>query len=289
MVTASAGTGDGYLVVTTRSRLRSARTFLPMLVATRRIRRQLARAEGAVRWASVVAGPTEFWTITVWRSRHLMQEFMRSEEHGRYLWQVSRWLASFWLMRWRPGTVESGTWGGLALAGGGDDPAAGDVDTAVADRVLGGIPELRTAMAERGVASYRDAPHVARSRAGVEGAGGLAVRIATSRRRRRRALADLRRLREGLEEEPALLGVVVGPARADEAYLLAAFTDGSVPRTVLRGDWAAAAATRWPGYWAVEWIPESEFGHWDGRRLRTELRRQAFPTRGARGGRGPRV
>jgi hypothetical protein len=31
---------------------------------------------------------------------------------------------------------------------------------------------------------------------------------------------------------------------------------------------ARKLAERWPGYWANEWIPENEFGHWDGLRLR---------------------
>ena len=85
---------DGQLLaVTTRSRLRSARLFPAMLLATWAIRRQLARTEGLVRWASLVAGPTEFWTITVWRTRHAMQEFMRSDAHGRIMWRYTRWLA----------------------------------------------------------------------------------------------------------------------------------------------------------------------------------------------------
>jgi hypothetical protein len=107
---------DGQLVaVTTRSRLHSARLFPAMLLATWAIRRQLARTEGLVRWASLVAGPTEFWTITVWRTRHAMQEFMRSDAHGRIMWRYTRWLDGLWLMRWRPGAVEVGSWAGVTL------------------------------------------------------------------------------------------------------------------------------------------------------------------------------
>jgi hypothetical protein len=107
---------DGQLLaVTTRSRLRSARFFPAMLLATWTIRRQLAQTDGLVRWASLVAGPTEFWTITVWRSRHAMQEFMRSDAHGRIMWRYTRWLDALWLMRWRPGAVEVGSWAGVTL------------------------------------------------------------------------------------------------------------------------------------------------------------------------------
>jgi hypothetical protein len=107
--------GGQLLAVTTRSRLRSARLFPAMLLATWAIRRQLARTEGLVRWASLVAGPTEFWTITVWRTRHAMQEFMRSDAHGRIMWRYTRWLDGLWLMRWRPGAVEVGSWAGVTL------------------------------------------------------------------------------------------------------------------------------------------------------------------------------
>jgi len=97
------------LAVTTRSRLRGARFFPAMLLASWQVRRQLTRTAGLVHSASLVAGPTEFWTITVWRSRHAMQECMRSGAHGRIMWRVSRWLDSLWLMRWRPGAAEVGT------------------------------------------------------------------------------------------------------------------------------------------------------------------------------------
>jgi heme-degrading monooxygenase HmoA len=56
-----------------------------MLLASWQVRRQLTRTAGLVHSASLVAGPTEFWTITVWRSRHAMQEFMRSGAHGRIM------------------------------------------------------------------------------------------------------------------------------------------------------------------------------------------------------------
>ena len=48
------------LAVTTRSRLRGARFFPAMLLASRQVRRQLTRTAGLVHSASLVAGPTEF-------------------------------------------------------------------------------------------------------------------------------------------------------------------------------------------------------------------------------------
>ena len=110
------GDGDRLVVLTTRSRLKRARHLPSMLVATMRVRRQLDATDGVVRWASVVAGPTELWTISVWRSRHHMQEFMHSGAHSEIMWLFTRWLRSFWLMRWQPGPDEVGTWDGTRLA-----------------------------------------------------------------------------------------------------------------------------------------------------------------------------
>jgi hypothetical protein len=139
------------LVVTTRSRVRGLRYFPAMLLATLRVRRQLARTPGIVRWVSLVTGPREFWTITVWRSRREMQEFMRSGAHGEIMWLLSRWLSSFWLMRWGGGEREIGSWDGLSLA------------------------------RDRAATSQRPPPFVGddvrRPRANLSGAGGAVVRI----------------------------------------------------------------------------------------------------------------
>ncbi|MBW3576266.1 MAG: hypothetical protein KY462_00715 [Actinobacteria bacterium] len=275
---------DDVLVVTTRSKLRSARFFPQMMLASTRIRRQLGRTEGVVRWASVVASPTEFWTITVWRSRHLMQEFMRSEEHGDIMWLFSKWLGSFWLMRWRPGQREHGAWSDLTMSRrhtGGD--AASEHGTRaereLVDEMFAKMPYLRVAMGDDGVASYRDAPHVQQHRKQVEGAGGAIVRIETSPLRTPVALAELRRHRDRLRSSPSLLGAAAGVGRAGEAYLLAVWSDRSAGARLIEGGWARDLRRRWgDGYWACEWLPENEFGHWDGRRLRRELRRH----RGAR-------
>lgn len=90
------------LAVTTRNRLRSARFCLPMLLARREIARQLADQPGLLRYASGLAGPTEFFTITVWRDREAMQRFMQTGAHQRHMWQFTRWTSSFWAMRWDP-------------------------------------------------------------------------------------------------------------------------------------------------------------------------------------------
>ncbi|HWB72532.1 MAG TPA: hypothetical protein VG452_09955 [Egibacteraceae bacterium] len=268
------------LVVTTRSRLRGAHLFPSMFLASSQIRRQLARTEGIVRWASIVAGPTEFWTITVWRSRHLMQEFMRSGEHGYIMWRISRWLDSFWLTRWRSGPHEVGDWAGLSLAmttprdERAEAPATAGVEPRLPDIVLQNIPSLRAAVGADGAITYQDAPFVRRRREQVRGTGGAIVRIRAPLPRMLGALREMRRLRRRLLSEPDLLRVVVGVGRPGEVYLLGVWRDAGAAARLLESDWVRSASARWPGLWAAEWLPENEFGHWDGMRLRRESRRR---------------
>jgi hypothetical protein len=266
------------LIVTTRSRLRGVRFFPRMLRASSRISRQLAATDGIVRWASVVAGPTEFWTITVWHSRHALQEFMRSDAHGEIMWQVGHWLRSFWLLRWRPGPEEIGAWDGQALAAPPGPTArtapdrTGTAAAAVglpAEAVLGGIPELLAAMGGDRAAAYDSAPMVRRQRASVEGLDGAVVRIRCRPARTPAALLDLRRLAGRLGTDPDTVRVVVGTARLGEVYLLAVWSRPGCAGLLLDSDWPRSAAARWgEGLWAAGWRPESEFGSWDGLRLR---------------------
>ena len=275
------------IAVTTRSRLRSLR-FLPvMLLATWRVRRQLGRAPGIVRWASVVAGPREFWTLTVWRSRHDMQEFMRSGAHGEIMWQLPRWLRSFWLMRWRPGERELGSWAGVELAVPRPQASASPRSPrALADA----LPCLRDALDETGRLSYDSSPLVRRSRAHLTGAAGAVVRVRTSPSRLPGALRALRRLRRLLRTDEALLRAVVGIGGVRECYLFGVWSEESGAARLLEGAWARAARTRWgAGFWAHEWLPENEFGHWDGLRVRAErrLRARRPRARGSGAGRPP--
>jgi ferritin-like metal-binding protein YciE len=235
------------VAVTTRSKLRGLRFFPAMYVATVRARRQLARTRGIVSWASVIGSPTEFWTLTVWTGVHELQEFMRSGAHGEVMWRMPRWLRSFWLARWRPATRT------VAAAGGPDEGA---------EFVLRAI--------EAGALTYEQSALVRRSRARLAGLGGIVVRIAGSPVSLPAALLELHRLRRALAEDPAVIRVVVGAARFRDAYLFALSSDGASLRAVLDGEWARRARERWGDrLWALEWVPENEFGHWDGMRMRS--------------------
>jgi len=269
--------GEQLLVVTTRSRLRGPWLFPLMFVASLRIRRQLTADHHVVRWASVVANPTEFWTITVWRSRHHMQEFMRSGAHEDIMWLFSKWLRSFWLMRWRPGSTEIGNWDGLELA-----PALtpalllDDERRRALDTTLEHLPWLRAATGAGGAACYDSAPAVRRHRAQVARASAVIVRVHTTAWQMPVALRSLHRVRDEARVKSDVLRVAVGIGRLGDCYLLALWGDPEGRATMRRSPTLRAVQQRWPsGCWVNDWEPENEFGHWDGLRVRRSPARDA--------------
>lgn len=261
---------ESEVVVVTRSNLRSLASYPQMAAATRRVRQQLAGAPGIVRWASISAGPRQFWTITVWNSRHLMQEFMRSEAHGEIMWRFSRWLDSFWLTRWRPVEDEVGDWDGLELAAQAPaEDAVEEHDPEVAAQVLAAMPQLRAAFGGGVAARYDHAPHVQRESRRVGTVGALCVRLAGDRRRLPVALDLLRHLRTDLEGQDAVFGIGRGVGQGGDAYLIAPWTDRAALGRYTAGPLIEELADRWRGdIWVGRWHAEHEFGHWDGRRLR---------------------
>ncbi len=281
------------VVVTTRSHLRSAADFPRMAAASARIRAQLTDAPGIVRWASITAGPREFWTITAWASLHRMQEFMRSDAHGRIMWRFSRWLDSFWLARWRVGQRELGTWEGLALSAAGredrDPPRRHDPEAA--ERVFAAIPQLRAAFGGGPAPRYEHAPHVRRHHDEVAGAGALVVRLSAGRRRTPAALRDLRSMCGRFVEHDEVFGAGVGVGQAGDAYLIAPWSDRRALVRFLDAGGLGPLRDRWGEHlWAAQWRAEHEFGQWGGRRLRAEPAqlRAAARELGARRGRGER-
>jgi len=256
--------------VTTRSRLKGPWFFPAMMLASRRIRRQLQDSPDVVRWASVIAAPTEFWTITVWRTRHDMHEFAQSGAHDEIMWRFSKWLESFWLMRWRPGPIELGAWDGLSMAQPEPQVLSG---TAVArpelQEALEYLPRLKAATDAAGRATYEASPAVRRQRAEVAGARAVVVYVHSGGIRRRAGLRALRRLRRSLGDDDQLLRSVVGFGKSRDAYLLTVWQGQDGARRFLESSQLGAILDRWQGEsWSNEWLPENEFGHWDGLRLR---------------------
>ena len=266
--------------VTTRSRLRGPWFFPQMMLATVRVRRQLRRDTSVVRWASIVAGPSEFWTITVWHSRHDMQEFMRSGAHDDIMWLFSKWLQSFWLMRWRPGPTERGEWKGLTMAR--TEPVHADAPTngqrdARLEKALEHLPKLKSAMNADGVVGYDTTVFARRRRAEVGDAGGAVVHIHTAPGRTVQAWRDLKALQRESEGDDALLRAVVGVSRPGDVYMLSVWKDRDGVKRLLTSPNVRKLQGRWPGLWGNEWIPENEFGHWDGLRLRRARAKYSIP------------
>ncbi|HUR17880.1 MAG TPA: hypothetical protein VMZ51_02950 [Acidimicrobiales bacterium] len=267
--------------VTTRSRLKGPWLFPSMMLATMKVRRQLEAGGDVVQWASIVAGPSEFWTITIWRSRHDMQEFMRSGAHDEVMWSFSKLLRSFWLMRWRPGPYEVGRWKGVTM--GQSEPAyeRAPMDAPQAEalqKALDHLPKLKAATAADGSVSYESTPYARRRREEVGGAGGAVIHIGTSPRHMLEAVMALRTLRRQASRDPDFLRAVVGMGRPGEFYMLGLWADRSGAARLLHSAQCKELERKWPdGFWANEWIPENEFGHWDGVRLRRARQRYAIP------------
>jgi hypothetical protein len=262
---------------TTRSRLKGPWFFPHMLYATLRVRRQLKQTGDVVRWASIIASPTEFWTITVWNSRHDMQEFMRSGAHDDIMWNFSKWLRSFWLMRWRPGPEEIGRWKGLTM--GRPEPAYQATEGPKAEaleKALEHLPRLRSSMTVDGAVTYDTTAYARRRRAEVKGAGGGVVHVKTSPLRTVEAYLALRALEQEARGDPDYLRGVVGVSRPGQLYLLSVWRDRAGTRRLLHSPQLRKLVERFPGSWANEWLPENEFGHWDGLRLRRTRARYAI-------------
>ncbi len=282
---------DGPLfAVTTRSRLKKPWLFPSMMIATRRVRRQLADDPTVVRWASVVAGPKEFWTITVWRSRHDMHEFMRSGAHDDIMWDFSKLLRSFWLMRWRPSGDEIGNWNGIRLSGKPTGPGVGTLTAGAGggrgedlEKALVHLPYLAAAMGPDGRASYEHSAFAKRQRAEVGGAAGLVVHLGLPRWQAAQSINQLRKLRTAALDAGAARAAV-GLGRPGEAYLLALWTHGDGLNTFVGSSGIQALTERWgERFWLSTWAPENEFGHWDGLRVRRRRRPTiAMPDEAAR-------
>jgi hypothetical protein len=274
-----AALAEKVFAVTTRSRLRGPWLFPQMMIASMRVRRQLARDTQVVRWASIVASPSEFWTITVWNSRHDMQEFMRSGAHDDIMWLFSKWLRSFWLMRWRPGPAEIGEWKGIHMAQEEPPDPAGSGNgqrDALLEQALQHLPSLRSNMAADGTVSYDTTAFARRRRAEVGNAGGAVVHIHTEPRRTPAAYRALLALKQEAAGDEDLLRGVVGVSKPGDVYFLSVWRDRDGVRRLLESPDMRDLAERWPGLWANDWIPENEFGHWDGLRLRRARARYAI-------------
>lgn len=269
--------GSAAFTVTTRSRLRGVRFFPSMMIASLRVRGQLHRTPGCIRFASIVAGPREFWTITVWSSRDKMLDFMRSGAHEDIMWQFGKWLKSFWLMRWSPTETETGSWGDGPLAipttpDATQDPGPGQQEALQA--ALDAFPRLKASVRSDGKATYEASPIARRSHQAVSGGASVIARLEVGLLQVPRAWWEMRRLKRRLREHEAVLRLAMGFGKPRELYVLAVLRDEADAQAVLGEPAQQRLRQRWPsGYWAMAWGAANEFGHWDGFRLRQQRSR----------------
>lgn len=262
--------------VTTRSRLRGVHRFPQMFVSSWRIKRQLATTPGCVRFASIVAGPREFWTITVWENRDKMLDFMRSGVHERFMWKVGKWLRSFWLMRWRPTDDEYGTWDAQPLspsrARRSQSRPRTPEEKAALEAALEAMPVLKASAGPEGAPTYATSATARRQGKLVSGGAAVVVRLkADSLWRSRRAWRETQRIRSWLAVDASVLRYVTGVAGLYEHYALAVLRDEAACARFLDDLRLRELAEEWgDGYWAMHWRPMNEFGHWDKLRLRRE-------------------
>ncbi|MGI9194531.1 MAG: hypothetical protein ACR2FO_08515 [Actinomycetota bacterium] len=250
------------------------RFFFPMLRASLRIRKQLKVSPGCVRFASIIMGPREFWTITVWETRQKMIDFMRSGEHEEIMWDFSKWLKSFWLMRWRPTEDEQGTWTGLPLGtksalGTEAAPKRSKSQQKALDAVWDQMPRLKAAASPSGAAAFDYAPTQRRARRLVAGGVSATLRLEVPAGQTFAGWRAVRRLRANLLDNPDVLRCAFGVARASELYALTVFRHDQAWREFDTSEMVEGLRQRWPdGVWTMRWDAENEFGHWDGLRLR---------------------
>ena len=84
---------DGtYVVAATFLPVRRWRHVIPFLSMGRRVERQLQATEGLVRYGlRVELRRRHFFTVSVWRDRDAMREFMRTEPHTTAMQRSEEW------------------------------------------------------------------------------------------------------------------------------------------------------------------------------------------------------
>lgn len=246
------------IAVTTHSRTRSMRYTAPMLLAGMRIGHELRSEPSCERYANILAGPRELWTLTIWRDGAEMRRCMRGGAHGRVMWRQPYWLGSYWGMRWRPGPHTSGSWEGRSWQW--PDPAAPQPGRP-------GVPEALPAWMK--AALGQTVPLEQRKVAGTVAA---TYRLRVPPWRIPSAFRDLRNLRRAASLEPDLHRASLGLGTAGALYLLVVATSPeALDRLRARAEHTRFFRRWGERAWWSTWEPEAEFGQWDRRKMRDGL------------------
>jgi anti-sigma regulatory factor (Ser/Thr protein kinase) len=245
------------IAVTTHSRTRSLRYTLPVLLAGKHIERELRDAPGCERYANVIAGPREFWTMTIWRDASQMRDWMRDGTHGQVMWQQPHWLECYWGMRWKPGRHSFGQWEGEPWQAAELDSS--ESSTATPPRALPAMPWMQAALGQT----------VPLERRQVAGAAGATYRLRVPPWELPLALADLRRLRRTASTDPDSFTLSLGLGTGRALYLLVIATSREALDRLRETPEHRRYLRRWGDRtWWSTWEPESEFGQWESHKLR---------------------
>ncbi len=229
-----------------------------MLLAGKLIERELQDAPGCERYANVIAGPREFWTLTIWRDASEMRSWMRDGRHGRVMWQQPYWLRCYWGMRWRPGRYQSGKWEGNSwqwpeAEAPEPSPEAQELPSAAMP------PWMQAALGKSVRLEERQ----------VAGAAGVTYRLRVPPWSLPSALSELRRLGRAASSDTDSCRYSIGLGTGGALYLLViARTEAALKRLRASAEhrrfmqrWGARA-------WWSTWEPQSEFGNWESYKLR---------------------
>jgi anti-sigma regulatory factor (Ser/Thr protein kinase) len=205
----------------------------------------------------VIAGPREFWTLTIWRDAACMREWMREGAHGRLMWQQPHWLQCYWGMRWRPGDFRAGRWEGDDWEWPAEIPPAGDSPRGPA--ALAPMPWMQAALGQV----------VPLERRQVAGAAGATYRLRVPAWGMLSALRDLRRLRRLAAGDRDSFTISLGLGTGGALYLLVIATSRQALDRLRQSPAHRRFLVRWGDRaWCSTWEPEAEFGHWESHKLR---------------------
>jgi Anti-sigma regulatory factor (Ser/Thr protein kinase) len=243
------------IAVTTHSRAKGPRSAVAMALAGRLITRELRDAPGCERYANVIAGPREFWTLTIWQDDAALRTCMRAGTHGKVRWQQPYWLDCYWGMRWRPGDHGSGAWEGRAWRWPHTAQPAGEQQAEPA-----GLPVwIRAALGQTASVDQRR----------VDGTAGVTYRLRVPPWRLPAALRDLRLLRGYGARDPDVFRHSLGFGTGGALYLLIVANSVETLGRLRDRPQHERVVRRWGDrLWVSTWEPDSEFGHWDGGKLR---------------------
>jgi len=245
------------IAVTTHSHTRGLRYTIPMLRAGRMIEKDLRAAPACERYANVIVGPREFWTLTIWRDLGEMRAWMRDGVHGQVIWRKPDWLDCYWGMRWRQGRSGGGDWDGDQWRAS-QQPAQDRAAIPAADTIAA-VPWMQAALGRTVALESRQ----------VAGAAAATYRLRAPPWRLPAAIGDLRRLRRLTASDPDSFESSLGIGTGTSLYLLVVATAEEALDRLQAAPEHRRLLERWGDRaWWSTWQPDSEFGHWQSRRLR---------------------